>query len=112
MVTAEFDPLRDEGDAYAAALAAAGVPTEHIQARGQTHTSMTMVDLVISAEPIRARIADALRQFAGRYTRVSSNSGMTRLVFDWYSANVGASAVTFGHVSLRSSSGNSRTVTS
>ncbi len=63
VVTAEFDPLRDEGDAYAAALAAAGVPTEHIQARGQTHTSMTMVDLVISAEPIRARIADALRQF-------------------------------------------------
>jgi cation diffusion facilitator CzcD-associated flavoprotein CzcO/acetyl esterase/lipase len=63
VVTAEFDPLRDEGDAYAAALAAAGVPTEHIEARGQTHTSMTMVNLVISAEPIRARIADALRRF-------------------------------------------------
>ena len=63
MVTCEFDPLRDEGDAYAAALAAAGVPTEHVRARGHTHQSLTMVDMVISGEPIRARIADALRRF-------------------------------------------------
>ena len=39
IVTCEFDPLRDEGDAYARALAAAGVPVEHLQAQGQTHTS-------------------------------------------------------------------------
>ena len=64
VVTGEFDPLRDEGDAYAAALAAAGVPTEHVRARGHTHASLTMVDMVISGEPIRARIADALRRFA------------------------------------------------
>ena len=63
VVTCEFDPLRDEGDAYAAALAAAGVPTEHVRARGHTHASLTMVDMVLSAEPIRARIADALRRF-------------------------------------------------
>ena len=72
------------------------MPTEHVLARGQTHFSMTMVDLVISAEPIRAQFADALRQFVSRYTRVSSNSGMTRLVFDWYSPNPGASAMIFG----------------
>ncbi|MBE1546358.1 cation diffusion facilitator CzcD-associated flavoprotein CzcO/acetyl esterase/lipase [Mycobacterium sp. OAS707] len=63
VVTAEFDPLRDDGRAYAAALAAAGVPTEHLGARGHTHHSLTMVDVVISGAPIRARMADALRGF-------------------------------------------------
>jgi len=60
VVTAEFDPLRDEGDAYAGALAAAGVPVRHIRARGHTHTSLTMVDVVISGAPVRAEIAEAL----------------------------------------------------
>ena len=63
VVACEFDPLRDEGEAYAAALDAAGVPTELVRARGHTHQSLTMVDVVISGEPIRARIADALRCF-------------------------------------------------
>jgi acetyl esterase/lipase len=63
VVTAEFDPLRDDGDAYAAALAAAGVPTEHVRARGHTHQSVSMVDVVISGAPIRARMADSLRSF-------------------------------------------------
>ena len=63
VVACEFDPLRDEGEAYAAALDAAGVPTELVRARGHTHQSLTMVDVVISGAPIRARIADALRRF-------------------------------------------------
>jgi cation diffusion facilitator CzcD-associated flavoprotein CzcO/acetyl esterase/lipase len=60
VVTAEFDPLRDEGKAYAEALAAAGVPVRHIQARGHVHTSLTMVDAVISGAPVRAEMAEAL----------------------------------------------------
>jgi cation diffusion facilitator CzcD-associated flavoprotein CzcO/acetyl esterase/lipase len=60
VVTCEFDPLRDEGDAYAEALAAAGVNTSHLRCRGQIHTSLTMVDVVVSAEPERAAIAAAL----------------------------------------------------
>jgi cation diffusion facilitator CzcD-associated flavoprotein CzcO/acetyl esterase/lipase len=63
VVTAEFDPLRDHGEAYAAALNAAGVPTEHVRARGHTHQSVSMVDTVISGAPVRARMADALRRF-------------------------------------------------
>ncbi|KAA1248388.1 alpha/beta hydrolase [Mycobacterium simiae] len=63
VVSAEFDPRRDEGDAYAEALAAAGVPTRHVRACGHTHLSLSMVDVVVSGAPIRAQIADALRGF-------------------------------------------------
>ncbi|POY00945.1 steroid monooxygenase [Mycobacterium kansasii] len=63
VVSAEFDPLRDEGDAYAEALAAAEVPVRHVRARGHTHLSLSMVDVVVSGAPIRAQIADALRGF-------------------------------------------------
>ena len=63
VITCEFDPLRDEGNAYAAALAAAGVPVQHIPARGHTHTSLTMVDVVLSGAPYRAQMGDALRSF-------------------------------------------------
>jgi acetyl esterase/lipase len=65
IVTSEFDPLRDEGDAYADALAAAGVPVDHLQAAGQTHTSISAVDVLITPVPIRERMANALRSFFG-----------------------------------------------
>ncbi|HEX9549421.1 MAG TPA: alpha/beta hydrolase fold domain-containing protein, partial [Acidimicrobiales bacterium] len=63
IVTAEFDPLRDEGAAYAEALAAAGVPVRHLSARGHVHTSATMVDVVLSGADMRAQMAQALRSF-------------------------------------------------
>jgi acetyl esterase/lipase len=65
VVTGEFDPLRDEGIAYGDALAAAGVPTEQLKARGHFHASFTMVDVVITGVRARARMAEALRRFAG-----------------------------------------------
>ena len=65
VVTCEFDPLRDEGIAYADAMAAAGVPVRQLSARGHTHTSLTMVDVVLSGAGVRAEIGDALRQFFG-----------------------------------------------
>jgi len=61
VVTCQFDPLRDEGRAYAAALDAAGVPVTHIEARGHTHTSLTMVDVVLSGAKPRATLATAIR---------------------------------------------------
>ena len=63
VVTCEFDPLRDEGDAYARGLAAAGVPVQHVQAHGHMHTSITMVDVIISGVRHREQMAAALRGF-------------------------------------------------
>jgi cation diffusion facilitator CzcD-associated flavoprotein CzcO/acetyl esterase/lipase len=63
IVTADFDPLRDEGIAYARALEAAGVPVRHVRARGHTHTSLSMVGVVISGAPVRAVMAEALSGF-------------------------------------------------
>ena len=64
-MTAEFDPLRDEGIAYAEALAAAGVPVEQLQARGHFHSSFIMVDVMITAVSGREKMAQALQRFAG-----------------------------------------------
>jgi acetyl esterase/lipase len=65
VVTCEFDPLRDEGVAYAEALAANGVPVEQLKARGHFHSSFVMVDVVITGVSWRVQMAQALRQFAG-----------------------------------------------
>ena len=65
VATCEFDPLRDEGIAYADALSAAGVPVEQLQARGHFHSSLMMVDVVITGVGGREKMAEALRGFAG-----------------------------------------------
>ena len=62
IVTAEFDPLHDGGVAYARALEAAGVSARHVEGRGQTHTSMIMVDVIISGAAVRADVASWLRE--------------------------------------------------
>jgi cation diffusion facilitator CzcD-associated flavoprotein CzcO/acetyl esterase/lipase len=65
VVTCEFDPLRDEGAAYAEAMAAAGVQVRHLPCRGQIHTSLTAVDMVISSTAARAEMGAELKQFFG-----------------------------------------------
>jgi len=65
IVTCEFDPLRDEGAAYADALAAAGVQVRHLPCRGQIHTSLMAVDAILSGAAARAGMGNALRQFFG-----------------------------------------------
>tara|TARA_R110001592_G_scaffold6045_22_gene32903 strand:+ start:11791 stop:14406 length:2616 start_codon:yes stop_codon:yes gene_type:complete len=64
VITCEFDPLRDEGDAYAEALAAAGVQVQHLQCPGQTHTAIPAVDAMVTSEYARVAMADALRKFS------------------------------------------------
>jgi len=63
VVTCEFDPLRDEGAAYAEALARAGVDARHLGCRGQIHTSVPAVDVIRSAASAREEIGAALRGF-------------------------------------------------
>jgi len=63
VVTAQFDPLRDEGTAYADAMREAGVIVEHLPLRGQMHTSVSSVDVIISANDTRTQIAKTIRNF-------------------------------------------------
>jgi acetyl esterase/lipase len=63
VVTAEFDPLRDEGAAYVEALEAAGSEARELPMRGQIHTSIGGVGVIRSADPVRADIAATLKGF-------------------------------------------------
>lgn len=46
VITAELDPLRDEGDAYAARLASLGVPTSHVRFGGMYHGFFALADFL------------------------------------------------------------------
>ena len=60
VITAEFDPLRDEGDAYATRLAALGVPTSHVRFGGMFHAFFSLGDFVDDGRAANALAAAAL----------------------------------------------------
>lgn len=62
VVTAGFDPLRDEGEAYADALREAGVDVEYVCERGLIHSFANMVAVGRSGPEAMGRAADALRR--------------------------------------------------
>ena len=60
LVTAGFDPLRDEGNEYAGKLAAAGVDVRHVQERSLVHGFANILVLSDEARAARLRIAAAV----------------------------------------------------
>ncbi|WKG05910.1 alpha/beta hydrolase [Mycolicibacterium sp. HK-90] len=58
VLTAGFDPLRSEGDSYAEALAAEGVPVVHRCHHGAIHGFLTMPVLPLAGEATRQVCAD------------------------------------------------------
>ena len=64
VVTAEYDPLRDEGAAYADRLRRAGVPTRELRVPATVHGFLEFVHVVPAA--MRAR-EEILREFAGLF---------------------------------------------
>ena len=61
VITAEFDPLRDEGDAYAAKLASLGVPVSHVRFAGQFHGFVSLADFVDDGKAAISLSASLLR---------------------------------------------------
>jgi acetyl esterase len=61
VITAGFDPLRDEGDAYAARLAEAGVTVEHVRERGTFHGFLSCTAGLDAAQRARDAIVRFLR---------------------------------------------------
>lgn len=61
VVTAEFDPLRDEGDDYAARLASVGVPTSHVRYSGMFHGFFSLADFLDDGKSANALAAAALK---------------------------------------------------
>ena len=62
VVTAEFDPLRDEGEQYAERLRAAGVPVELARYDGVTHGFFTMTGVLEEAREATVQVAEYLRK--------------------------------------------------
>ncbi|TCJ36999.1 alpha/beta hydrolase [Parafrankia sp. BMG5.11] len=65
VLTAQYDPLRDEGEAYASRLKGAGVACQHWTAPGMIHGFVSLFEAVPDAMPWIQRMGARLRQALG-----------------------------------------------
>jgi len=65
VLTAEYDPLRDEGEAYAARLREAGVSVTHTRYRGMVHPFIRRTAIFDQARVALQQVAGALRRAFG-----------------------------------------------
>ncbi len=65
IITAEFDPLRDEGEAYARRLQQAGVPTVCTRYDGMIHGFFGMVEAMDRSRQAMQQVAAALKRAYG-----------------------------------------------
>lgn len=63
--TAEFDPMRDEGNAYARKLLAAGVAVEHVCHDGMIHNFHAMSAVLPQARLVLSQIGEQVRRAVG-----------------------------------------------
>ena len=63
--TAEYDPMRDEGNAYARKLLAAGVAVEHVCHDGMIHNFHAMGALLPQAQLVLSQIGEQIRRAVG-----------------------------------------------
>jgi acetyl esterase len=63
--TAEFDPMRDEGNAYARKLMAAGVAVDHVCHEGMIHNFHAMGTILPQAQSVLRQIGEQVRSVVG-----------------------------------------------
>lgn len=75
VITAEHDPLRDEGEVYATRLLKAEVPVRHLRAEGQMHGFFTFPGILPGADTGMDFVASALDELLPSPTEPGDKNG-------------------------------------